>query len=112
MSRWCVLLAVALAVLLAGCGGIGAESTPASTELEAEITFPSCTSVHVEAEEYERVLVAVQGGRTMEFTEGYSGGQTFDTDATIDEVLVTAGDRSASAINPDYRACRATATSR
>lgn len=110
MTRRVALLALTLSVLLAGCSGLGAESPPAGTDLDAEISFPSCTSVHVEAEEYERVLIAVQGGQTIEFTEGYSGSQTFETDAAIDEVLVTAGDRSASAINPAYRECKTTAT--
>ena len=110
MARRLVLFGVLLSILLAGCGGFGAEPTTANTELDAEITFPTCTSVQVDAEEYDRVFIAVQGGRTIEFAEGYSGSRTFETNAAIDEVLVTAGERSADAINPQYRACKTTAT--
>lgn len=117
--------------LLAGCGELGTTSTETSTVTETaastptdtptatatstpsfagEVSFPSCSTVRVEADSYSSVFAVLADGSTTEFEGEHSGANTFEAALPIEEVLVYTDDARFSIANPDYDSCVATET--
>lgn len=120
---------VALLLVTAGCQG-GTTSTPTATVepttatlspptthasitttgssdpvFNASISFPSCTAVTVDAEEYRWVGV-VTPERVYEYNETMHDRNTFETNAPVEFVLVYgSGDGRERVVNPGYEAC-------
>lgn len=123
-------LAVALLLVTAGCQGTQSGDSPTetvptptettvqtteqpttTTEFDPRVSFPSCKAVTVDAERYDWVGIITTQGEARELPGDYSGERTFETNATIQSVLVYGpNDGYVDVQNPALGACTATTT--
>lgn len=80
-------------------------TTESDPVFNASVTYPNCTAVTVDAEEYRWVGV-VTPERVYEYNQTMSGENTFETDAPVEFVLVYgSGDGRERVVNPGFEAC-------
>lgn len=80
--------------------------TPGSSgEFDPTVTWNSCTSFTVDAENYSAVFVSLADGSIESFEEGYSGENTFAASGPINSIEIYSDSGQYSAPNPDASTC-------